>query len=76
MLPVAALGVGVVGYVLFFYVQSATLPLVGLLLMVLAAVLAMVAIARSDRRATTVVGLLAVVPLAVLVWAVVVWLGS
>ena len=76
VLPIAALGVGVVGYVLFFYVQSATLPIVGLLLMVLAAVLAVVAIARSDRRATTAVGLLAIVPLAVVVWAVVVWLGS
>jgi len=76
VLPIAALGVGVVGYVLFFYVRSATLPIVGLLLMVLAAVLAVVAIARSDRRATTAVGFLAIVPLAVVVWAVVVWLGS
>ena len=76
VLPLAALGVGLVGYVLFFYVQSATLPLVGLLLMVLAAVLAVIAIARSDRRATTAVGLLAIVPVAVVVWAVIVWLGS
>src|SRR5262245_60223372 len=71
MLVLSACAAGVTGYVLLFYVRSATWPWVGLLLMLLAALLAVVAIARSRRPVGVVLAVLGVVPLAVLVWAVV-----
>ena len=72
----AALVTGVAGYVLLFYVRSPLLPVVGLLLIVAAVPLAIVAIARSRRRLTTAVGVLAIVPLAILISAVWSWLST
>ena len=68
-LALAALVAGLVGYVLTFYVRSAFWPWVGAVLMLLAPFLAVAAIAASPRRLTTIVALLAVVPLAAFIWA-------
>jgi hypothetical protein len=62
--------------VLLFYVRDPVLPLVGALLMLLAAALAVAAVVRSPRPLTAALAGLAVLPLAVFVWAVMHWLGS
>ncbi len=72
----AALAAGAVGYVLTFYVRSELWPFVGAVLMLLAPVLAVGAIARSRRPLTAVVTVVAVIPLAILVWAVLHWLTT
>ncbi len=72
----AALATGAVGYVLTFYVRSELWPWVGMVLMLLAPLLAVGAIARSRRPLTAVVAVLAAVPLAILVWAVWHWLST
>jgi hypothetical protein len=66
----AAIAAGAVGYVLTFYVRSELWPWIGVLLMLLAPLLAVAAMARSRRPLTFVVAVVAVIPLAVLVWAV------
>ena len=72
----AAIAVGAVGYVLTFYVRSELWPWVGAALMLLAPFLAVAAIAVSPRRLTTVVALVAVVPLAAFIWAAWAFLSS
>jgi hypothetical protein len=72
----AAIAVGAVGYVLTFYVRSELWPWVGVLLMLLAPLLAIAAIARSRRPLTAVVAVVTVIPLAVFVWAVSHWLTT
>jgi hypothetical protein len=72
----AAIAVGAAGYVLTFYVRSELWPWGGVLLMLLAPLLAVAAMARSRRPLTFVVAVVAVIPLAVLVWAVWHWLGT
>ena len=52
------------------------MPLVGVLLMVLAAGLAVTAIVRAPRRSSVVLAVAALLPLAVLIVAVWVWLES
>ena len=69
-LALAALAAGLVGYVLTFYVRSAVWPWIGAMLLLLTPFLAVAAIAASPRRLTTVIALLAVVPLAAFIWAV------
>ena len=69
-LALAAIAVGAAGYVLTFYVRSELWPWVGVLLMVFAPLLAIAAIARSRRPLAAVLAVVAVIPLAVLVWAV------
>ena len=69
-LALAAIAVGAAGYVLTFYVRSELWPWVGVLLMLLAPLLAIAAIARSRRPLAAVLAVVAVIPLAVLVWAV------
>ena len=76
VLALTAIAVGATGYVLTFYVRDAVLPLVGVLLMLVAAVLGLAAIFRSTRRWVTALGVIAALPLVILVWAVVHWLGS
>ncbi len=71
-----AIAAGAVGYVLTFYVRSELWPWVGVLLMLLAPLLAIAGIARSRRPLTAVVAVVAVIPLAVLVWAVSHWLTT
>lgn len=72
----AALAAGAVGYVLTFYVRSELWPWVGVLLMLLAPLLAVGTIALSRRPLTAVVAVVAAVPLAILVWAVWHWLST
>jgi len=72
----AAIAVGAVGYVLTFYVRSELWPWVGGLLMLLAPPLAIAAVARSRRPLTTGMAAVAVIPLAVFVWAVWHWLTA
>ena len=69
-LALAAIAVGAAGYVLTFYVRSELWPWVGVLLMLLAPLLAIAAIARSRGPLAAVLAVVAVIPLAVLVWAV------
>ena len=69
-LAVAALAAGLIGYVLTFYVRSAVWPWIGAVLMLLTPFLAVAAIAASPRRVTTVLALVAVVPLAAFIWAI------
>ena len=76
VLGLAALACGVTGYVLLFYVRSALLSWVGVLLMLFALPLAIATIARSRQRLTTALGVLAIVPFAILVWAVWSWLET
>ena len=76
VLALAAFAVGATGYVLTFYVRDPVLPLVGVVLMLLAAVLGLAAILGSTRPRMRVLGVMAVLPLAIFVWAVVHWLES
>ena len=76
LLGCAAVTAGVIGYVLTFYVMSAVWPLVGVLLMLVAAFLAVAAVVRSRRRLTIVLAVAAMIPLAVFVFAVAYWLQT
>lgn len=76
LLAGAAFACGLSGYVLFFYVRSPLLPWLGLVLMLSAVPLGIVAVALSRRRLATVLGLLSIVPFAAFIWAVEHWFDS
>ncbi len=75
-LALAALACGFSGYVLFFYVRSPLLPWLGLVLMLAAVPLGIAAIASSRRRLAKVLGMLAILPFAILMWAIEHWFNS